>query len=184
MTRTITVQDTTPPLVTLVGSSLITLTVGSPFTDPGASWSDAVDGTGQLLSATTGSVNTSQSGTTLLTYSYTDTHNNTGSTTRTVNVIPLPDTTPPVITLVGSNPVTIYQGTTYIDAGALWTDTFDGSGVMSFTSGSVNPSIIGTYVLEYRKTDGAGNISPIMTRIVNVIPVTPSIIVNNGPGGS
>ena len=43
--------------------------------------------------------------------------------TRTVNVV---DTTVPVITLVGSESVTIQVGETYTDAGATATDNYDG----------------------------------------------------------
>lgn len=93
-----TVVDTIPPVVTLNGSNLLNLFIGDTFTDPGASWTDDVDGSGTLANASSGSVDTSLSGTYILTYSYTDTSGNTGSTTRTVNVNPvaiLPSTSSP-----------------------------------------------------------------------------------------
>ncbi len=43
---------------------------------------------------------------------------------RTVDVV---DTTAPVITLLGSDPVTVEVGTTYTDAGATATDIGDGN---------------------------------------------------------
>ena len=50
-----------------------------------------------------------------ITYSATDAAGNTGTATRTVNVV---DTTAPVITIIGDNPVTVEQGSSYVDAGA------------------------------------------------------------------
>ena len=36
--------DTTPPVITVVGANPLTLTEGDPYTDPGATASDDVDG--------------------------------------------------------------------------------------------------------------------------------------------
>ncbi len=69
--RTITIIDTTAPSVTLKGITPLTLTQGDAYTDSGAEWSDIVDGTGDTLTASftlSGSVNTSQTGTYILTY--------------------------------------------------------------------------------------------------------------------
>jgi len=77
------------------------------------------------------------------------------------------DDSAPVITLNGANPVTIIQGTTYVDAGASATDDTDDS-VEVLTSGSVDTSTIGIYTITYTATDTAGNIST-ATRAVNVI---------------
>jgi hypothetical protein len=43
ISRTITVVDTTAPVVILNGSSALTLEAGSSFLDPGALWTDIVD---------------------------------------------------------------------------------------------------------------------------------------------
>jgi hypothetical protein len=107
--RTVNVVDTTAPTLTLSGSTPVNLIVGSPFVDDGASWTDIVDGSGFLTGATTGSVNTALTGTYILTYTKVDTAGNTGSTTRTVNVLAAPDTTAPTVTLVGSANMIIYQ---------------------------------------------------------------------------
>ena len=52
------VVDTTAPVVTLVGSGIVNMTQSGVFTDLGATWSDAVDGTGSIASPYSGSVNT------------------------------------------------------------------------------------------------------------------------------
>jgi len=56
-------------------------------------------------------------GTYIIEYVHVDAAGNTGSITRTVNVIePLPvDSTPPVVTLVGFDPETVAQGSVYTD---------------------------------------------------------------------
>ncbi len=64
----------------------------------------------------TGSVNTTNTGVYMLTYTASDVAGNTAtSVTRTVTVI-APDLTPPVVTLVGSGSVNISQGSSYTDA--------------------------------------------------------------------
>ena len=55
----------------------------------------------------------------VLTYVATDPSGNTSTATSTVNVV---DTTAPVVTVTGTNPVTVELGDTYSDAGATATD--------------------------------------------------------------
>jgi Domain of unknown function (DUF5011) len=82
----------------IVGSGTQTLEAFSgTYTDSGVTWSDAVDGTGTIITATSGSVSPKTPGTYTLIYSKTDTAGNTGSITRTVTIV---DTTAPTTTLV------------------------------------------------------------------------------------
>ena len=74
------------PVVTLTGSSTINLNVGATYTEQGASWTDAEDGSGTISSPTSGSVNTSVANTYTLTYTYTDAGGLSDSVTRTVIV--------------------------------------------------------------------------------------------------
>ncbi len=85
---TVTVLDTTPPAVTLVGSVSETLECGTSYVEPGAVATDACHG--ELSSAVTvsGSVNTQTPGTYTLTYLAKDASGNVGSTARTVTVVP------------------------------------------------------------------------------------------------
>lgn len=102
-TVTITVEDTTRPVVTLAGESEVTLECAvDKFMDPGASAADACDG--PLAVTVSGAVDTSTPGTYELTYSATDDAGNTGTATRTVEVV---DTTPPLIT-VGAEPLSLW----------------------------------------------------------------------------
>jgi hypothetical protein len=152
-TRTVTVRDTTAPVVT-INAGTDTIEVFSSFIDAGATWTDNYDGSGTIATATSGSVNTNVVGTYTLTYSYTDANGNTGSADRTVIVR---DTTAPVVTLVGGN-VSIERTHSYREQGATWTDNYDGSGIVAQISGSVNNDVRGDYVLTYSYTDKAGNI--------------------------
>ena len=97
ISRSVTVVDTTIPLVTLNGLATLSLEAGSSFSDSGAVWTDIVDGSGTILASTSGSVNYTLPGTYILEYAYTDTHGNTGSTSRTVNIV---DTLAPSLYLV------------------------------------------------------------------------------------
>ncbi len=84
-TRTIVVSsDTVKPVITLIGASPFSLTVGQTFSDPGATASDDVDGNISSRISVSGTVNTSIVGTYTLTYSVSDNAGNSASTTRTV----------------------------------------------------------------------------------------------------
>ena len=92
------------------------------------------------------------------------------------------DTEPPVITLYGQNPMTVYRGKTYSEPGAYGTDNADGSFSNSAItkSGSVNTSVVGTYTITYSKTDYVGNVGT-ATRTVHVIEDTEApVITLNG----
>jgi hypothetical protein len=68
------------------------------------------------------------------------------------------ETIPPVVTLNGNALVWLLLGGTYTELGAKWTDNIDGSGTIATpTSGTVQTNVAGTYILEYSKTDQAGN---------------------------
>ena len=169
-TATVTNIDTTAPTLVVVGSGSLTLSSGSTYTESGANWTDNVDGTGFVATPFSGSVNTSQTGVYTLSYRYVDQAGNTGSTTRTVTVIPVPDTTPPVVTLIGSGSETVYSGATYHDSGATWTDAYDNNSgtILAFNSGTLNMNQTGTYTIYYQHADAAGNTGSI-TRTVTVV---------------
>ena len=78
---TLLIQDTTAPVITITGDNPATVELGTTYTDAGA----AADG-GETVTST-GTVDTSTVGAYTITYSATDAANNTGTTTRTVNVV-------------------------------------------------------------------------------------------------
>ena len=79
--------DTTAPVLTMLGSSPIQVTVGSAYTDAGATALDAVDGNLTSAIKTTNIVDTSKIGSYTVTYNVTDSAGNTASTARIVNVV-------------------------------------------------------------------------------------------------
>ena len=121
---------------------------------------------------TTGTVDTDTVGEYTLTYTSTDASGNAGTATRTVNVV---DTTAPVVTVTGTNPLTleVAQDATYTDDGATATDA---SGTVTVvTTGSVNPQVVGTYTKTYTSTDASGNAGT-ATRTVNVVDTTAPVV--------
>ncbi len=91
-TRTVIVADTTAPVITMVGPSTMTHALGTPFTDPGVSATDTVDGS--VAVATTGTVDDAV-GTYMLVYTATDAAGNEATASRTVIVeVPPPGPDP------------------------------------------------------------------------------------------
>ena len=174
-TRTVIVADTTAPVITLVGPATVNLTQGTPFTDPGVSAMDTVDGSVAVV--TTGSVGT-EVGTYTLTYTATDVTGNSATASRTVIVAGSVDRTAPIITLTGPTTVNHEQGTTYSDQGATATDAVDGP-VTVVVTGSVGTDA-GTYTLTYTAIDNAGNTAT-ATRTVIVADTTAPVITLVGP---
>ena len=82
--RTVTVADTIAPVITLVGDDAVEVKLDSTYTDAGASATDTVDGSVDVI--TTGSVDTSAAGAYTFTYTATDKAGNKASQTRIVTV--------------------------------------------------------------------------------------------------
>jgi alpha-tubulin suppressor-like RCC1 family protein len=85
--------------------------------------------------------------------------------TGTIRVL---DTSAPVITLIGANPLQIYKGATFSDPGATVTDNVDTTRTIT-GSGTVNTATVGNYTLNYNTTDAAVNPAVQVTRTVNVV---------------
>jgi len=79
------------------------------------------------------------------------------------------DTNPPVITVIGNNPISCCIGIDYLDQGATAFDDEDGDITDKInTTYNVDKDQIGTYTVVYTVEDEAGN-SATATRTVNVI---------------
>jgi len=81
------ITDTTPPVVTLNGTSTMFQFFGTPFVDPGATANDICDGDVTASIQVIGSVNVNAVGTYTLTYKANDDVPNYGTAVRTVKVI-------------------------------------------------------------------------------------------------
>src|SRR5439155_12545695 len=90
--RTVNIVDTTPPQITLNGTSPMTIECHSSFTDPGATATDLCSGSVSVT--TNGTVNPNLTGTYTLQYFATDPSGNSVTNSRVINVV---DTTAPTI---------------------------------------------------------------------------------------
>ncbi len=178
VTRIVNVVDTTIPTITLNGSGTVVVEAGAPYIDAGAVYADNLDGTWSITAVWT--VDTSSTGSTILTYDYTDTSSNVAlQVTRTVNVV---DTTPAIISLVWASSITLEIGDSYSDLWAEFTDFIDGTWSLVATGWPVTTSWTGSFTLSYDYTDVEWNVSTQVTRIVNVVDTTIPTITLNGSG--
>ena len=80
------------------------------------------------------------------------------------------DNSPPTITILGDNPISVFQGSTYTDQGATATDNVDGDITANITvTSNVDTSTVGTYTVTYNVSDAAGNAATEVVRTVNVV---------------
>jgi hypothetical protein len=108
-------------------------------------------------------------GDTYITYTATDRTGHTASATQKVTVV---DTTAPVVTLTGANPMTVECHTGFTDPGATANDNCAGNVTSGISvTGSVNANVPGTYTLTYSVGDGHGNTGT-AARTVNVVDTT------------
>ena len=173
--RCIKTIDTTPPVITLNGTSSITLNQHETYSELGASAYDAIDG--DVPVTITGSVDIHTAGFYTITYSAKDKANN--QTTDITRTITIKDTTKPTITLNGSNPQTILVGHTYTELGATATDNVGVVGAIRIDTTTVNTQILGNYTVSYTILDIQGNTQTI-TRTISIIDTTAPIITLKG----
>ena len=153
------------------GAALVSHPVGVDYNDLGAVATDSFEGTTTVIAV--GEVDVDTLGDYVLTYNYSDSSGNAAAqVTRTVSVV---DSAAPIITLNGSDPLQHEAGTTFVDPGAVSNDAQDGSKDLTGT-GSVEVTVLGTYVLTYEDTDSSGNAASPVTREVNVVDTIAPII--------
>lgn len=160
--------DNTKPVIILNGSGSVTINKGSTYSDAGATVTDNEDTSVSVISS--GTVNVNTIGTYTITYTAIDTAGNAAlSITRTVSVV---DVSAPMITIIGTNPITLNVGSIYSDAGATALDDVDGNLTSNIVkTGTVNPNVVGVYTITYSVKDNANN-QAIASRVINVIDIT------------
>jgi uncharacterized repeat protein (TIGR01451 family) len=200
-TRVVHVVDATPPVITLSGvegftpqtetvtvtnedgtTSTITETVlvgtvecHDGFAPPSATAFDGCDNHSVPVTSF-GSVDTGTPGTYTIFFRASDASGNEAGRRVRVTVV---DTTGPVITLNGSNPMTVECHTSFTDPGATAADACEGPATVS-ASGSVNPNVVGSYSIVYTASDSGGRTTT-KTRVVNVVDTTAPLVTLNGP---
>ncbi len=159
--------DTLAPVITLNGASPVTITLGSTYTDAGATASDNVDGDISSSIVVTGSVNTSVPGSYTLTYNVADAAGN--HATEVTRSVIVGENSIPVITLTGDATMHVSFGSTYTDAGATASDIEDGDITSHIvTTGTVTTSVPDTYIVSYNVDDSYGAHATTVTRTVVV----------------
>jgi sugar lactone lactonase YvrE len=171
--RKVELPDVYPPMITLLGDSPAAVALDASYVDPGSTVVDDTDS--DIVVDVTGTVDTATPGAYTLSYSSTDSAGNVGHATRMVYVA---DQTPPVIALLGDDPMQVSHGSVFVDPGTTVSDNFE-SGLTTHVSGSVNTSAVGEYVLTYDVSDSSGNAALSVTCTVQVVDTTaPSIVLN------
>lgn len=172
VTFNVTIQDTTAPVITLSGSTPVTVEGASTYTDAGATAADAVDGNLTSNIVTLNPVNTAVVNTYSVTYTVSDTRGNAATqVARAVNVI---DTTAPTITAPANQ--------TFEATGALTTPTFvpaTATDAISTTTVAISHTptgfAVGTATVTWTATDGAGNSSNTTSQVTITDTTAPSI---------
>ncbi|MFC2110164.1 immunoglobulin-like domain-containing protein [Bacteroidota bacterium] len=171
-----TIIDTQVPVITLLGDATINHKIGTPFTDPGATASDDVNGDVTSSIVVGGDVvDVNTAGTYTITYNVSDASGNT-ATEVTRTVIVAADTIAPVITLLGSATINITLGDSFTDPGATAADDTDGDITANIVVAGdvVDTNTAGTYIITYNVSDAAGNTATEVTRTVKVASVANS----------
>ena len=82
----------------------------------------------------------------------------------------LPDAQPPAITLTGGSDVALTVGSTFVDPGFAATDLVDGNlATKVTTSGRVDTSSPGTYLINYTVKDSSGNQTTVTRKVTVVV---------------
>ncbi|WP_372754518.1 immunoglobulin-like domain-containing protein [Mariniflexile sp.] len=173
VTRNVTVQDTTAPVITLIGANPQILESCDSYVELGANVSDCESGL--TVTINDSDVNMNIPGNYTVTYNVSDSAGNSATeVTRTVTV---QDTTAPVITLIGANPQILESCDSYVELGATVSDCESGLTV-TINDSDVNMNIPGNYTVTYNVTDSAGNSATEVTRTVTVQDTTAPVIDN------
>ncbi len=178
-TRTIVVYavgaDVTAPIITLLGSSTIELTVGDTYAEYGATAFDDVDES--ITVDISGAVDTATPGTYILTYTATDAAGNSSEETRTVVVsAAVQDTTPPELVIYGDLFISLeVNSAAFVDPGSFAIDNIDGEVGVTVSGDVVDYTVAGTYYITYTAVDVAGN-SSFETRTVVVYALNADVI--------
>lgn len=172
--RTIAVKvDMTPPVLTMLGSTPVSVHVYSSYNDAGATASDNYSGNLTSQIRTVNGVDTSNVGSYQVLYTVQDYFGFTDSKTRTVNVI---DTVAPVISAKGGSPYMHSVCNPLVDSSIIMaTDNYYKNLTYNRT-GSVDVNTPGTYAVSYTVTDGSGNISSTLAVNIQVADITKPVL--------
>ena len=158
-----------PPVITLKGSSTMTILLGTPYVEPGYSAIDFYDGNVTDDMTVSGNVDVNREGNYNIFYYASDSAGNLATPQKRI-VFVIDDSTPPVLTLKGSKTISMDAGLTYTDPGYSAIDNKDGNITDNVVvTGTVNTRVPGVYTIQYDVSDRVGNKAPTQTRTVTII---------------
>ncbi len=165
--------DNTAPNITLSGDNPQVVDLNTEYGESGAT-ADS----GETVTIDASAVDTSVVGTYPVTYDVSDAAGNAADqVVRSVEVVnpspvePAPDTSAPVISLIGDTKQSISLNAEYQESGA----TADTGESVVIDASEVNTSATGSYSVYYNVTDAAGNASDEVTRTINVVEPTGTV---------
>ncbi len=167
-------NDGMSPEINLIGSDTVRVERGSSATscyeEIASTTYTAVDGTEGDLSdkvVLTSDLDCQAAGVYSINFDLEDASGNKAET-KTRTIIVVLDRTGPVVTLQGSDTVTVEQCGTFTDPGAVANDAVDGDLTSAIkVIGTVDPSTVGDYNIVYSAKDAQGN-ETVVTRVVMV----------------
>ncbi|MDA7997932.1 MAG: DUF5011 domain-containing protein, partial [Nitrosopumilus sp.] len=162
-TRTVVVDDYTPPVLVVHGPLEQSIQKNDPWHDMGSTCTDVTDGV--IDAKTAGEINPAVQGTYTRTYTCTDASGKSVSQNRTVTVS---DSDAPAIYLRGLAFPKVSVGSVYEDPGAYCIDAIDGRSEAVRPVRPLDTSEVGEFDLVYTCTDDDGR-SSTATRSVSVV---------------
>ncbi len=167
VTRVVEVQDTTPPVISLLGEADMFVPCGEVFTEPGViAWDNCAGDLSEAV-ARSAEADIHTPGVYVYTYAVSDPMGNAAApVTRTVTV---QDILPPIVVLLGETDITLECGEVFAEPGAIATDDCDGdlSGTI-VQSSLVDSHDPGPYTISYHATDNSGNVSASVFRHITI----------------
>ena len=163
VTQTITIDDTTAPVLAAVPANIIVECVGDIPAMIDLAWTDNCDGTGTVTGTDGLIIGGNCGGTVTRTWTHTDVCGNISTVTQTITI---DDTTAPVLAAVPANIIVECVGDIPAMIDLAWTDNCDGTGTVTGTDGLIiGGNCGGTITRTWTYTDVCGNVSTVTQTI-------------------
>lgn len=154
--RTLVIQDTTPPKISLVSSDISYANPGLGYQEEGFKATDNYDGN------LTEKVTKKEKDGAII-YTVTD---SSGNVTKVKRKLVYKDVIAPVITLTNGDTVSVNRGTTYVEPGFVAVDESDGDLTKDVkVEGTVDSQKDGTYTVSYSVSDLSGNQAKVKRKV-------------------